>query len=203
MVKAVSLKSTITDWKDERVVLGEDEFDSLIGRMFEVIDKLEKGEEGRKDVLQEEMKALEEVDLGRAGLLDAKLKGTEAAIDERISKLGKEEEDIKRMMQAQEANLAESDKHWEEVGQLPELLKKLGGLVDLATWKRKIDKAEHQKNEVAEQAELARKEVADLRTTFHFLLHKVAYVSSVAERLSNVDSRKRRREETVAAPSKK
>eukprot|EP01064_Diplonema_japonicum_P026568 TRINITY_DN38028_c0_g1_i1.p1 TRINITY_DN38028_c0_g1~~TRINITY_DN38028_c0_g1_i1.p1 ORF type:complete len:224 (+),score=66.46 TRINITY_DN38028_c0_g1_i1:51-674(+) len=207
MVKAVPLKSTITDWKDERVVLGEEDLEQAVGKIFELIELTEQGKKEEKEAVKEEIRSgmdkLKEVDLGRALLLAAKLDKTENEVTASMEESEGAMEAVRKSLELQKEKLATCDAEWEEVGTLPKLLVKLDDLADLSTWKRKIDKAATQRNDIAAQAQQASAQVAELRTTFHYLLNKVAYISSTAERLSTSDSRKRRREEPPSGPSKK
>ncbi|KAJ9450184.1 hypothetical protein DIPPA_20894 [Diplonema papillatum] len=178
--------SVVADWRDERVVVAEDDVEVLVKKVFEALNYIELDKTGAeltdlKHDVSQALESMECIDLGKAELVERRIDDAHAELDRQ------QKEADAAVKAAREVDftlkMAEQEADWAEVKELPAMLAKRSGFADLQSWQRTIEKAEKQRDEVGAQATAARLQAEDLRTLFHYLLHKVSHVASSTERL--------------------
>ena len=173
------------NWKDERCVAAEGDFDDATGQVFALLRAMEAGE-GVETARAEVVTAVGlgyEADLLRMQLLGRRLESTEAELAGRSGEAAAK-------MQALETTLAELasistalDTEWAQLRELPVLLEQHNKCASLAKWRSKLsDDKQANADSVFKLAE-ATAMAEQLRTSYHFLLHKLSHVATASERL--------------------
>eukprot|EP01063_Lacrimia_lanifica_P015414 TRINITY_DN22186_c0_g1_i1.p2 TRINITY_DN22186_c0_g1~~TRINITY_DN22186_c0_g1_i1.p2 ORF type:complete len:232 (+),score=109.85 TRINITY_DN22186_c0_g1_i1:64-696(+) len=202
---AVPVAAVVSDWKDERVIVPDDDLDAMCGGLTALINALEGGEgvAEAKAKAAESWAVMEELDYGKAALVEARMEGYENALEARKAATDAEFAKVAEELAGLEPRLAAETALWEEVAGLPALLKKHSERADFALLDARVEKA-RKENHSAEQLHAQSKAQAEeLRASYHLLLHKLSHLSSAAERLSASDNKRRRDDAPSAQPPAK
>ena len=187
MVRNVVPKKTVSvDWRDERVIVAEDEFDSVVSKAMNLITAMQGTDKAITSAKKEEvlkgMDNLFSYELNRSKLVESRLNETDKKLEVKSEELVRKLKEAKESLEECKNEIKRQDEE-RKSNKVPDMMKKLGERARLEDWDKRIEKAVADRDTIKASAASAKAQSEELRLTIHHFLHKLAHLTQTTENL--------------------
>eukprot|EP01060_Flectonema_neradi_P002557 TRINITY_DN11613_c0_g1_i1.p1 TRINITY_DN11613_c0_g1~~TRINITY_DN11613_c0_g1_i1.p1 ORF type:complete len:226 (+),score=59.64 TRINITY_DN11613_c0_g1_i1:44-679(+) len=195
----VPQKTVSTDWRDERVIVAEEEFDSVVSKAMHLVTALQGTDEtaitSKKQQAIDGVDHLLNYDLQRSKLVEKRLEETDAALEAKSIELAEALSTAKVSLDECKEQIKTQFEEGKN-NKVPDMIKKLGERARLEDWVKRIEKAIVERDTAKAAAASAKQQSEEIRLSIHHFIHKLQHLVQATENLSSLKSKRKREGET-------
>eukprot|EP00754_Rhynchopus_humris_P036918 Rhum_TRINITY_DN19011_c0_g1::Rhum_TRINITY_DN19011_c0_g1_i1::g.169037::m.169037 len=177
----------MSDWREERCVAAEEGLEASLEAATRLLAAMESGKdvEAAMADVEEAVATDLDADVARAALMERRLRNIEADLDARQAAADSAEAEATAALRVMDEKNRLLAAEWEELKDLPKMLEDKPG--SLGHWRQKLETSEKLNADLLAQTTQSKNLANDLRTSYHYLLHKLHNVAETSYRLSTAD----------------